>query len=190
MKILTAELEPTKVPHGPRNGSHPTPVSIRLRRISVIRPRRVRQKVRWTPSRNATRSTPSLHEKLTDARRYAPRRPRRSSSAKRAATRRTPPRDSLDGLGIESALQEAQMVELQGGQKFRVFAGATFSAIPAPCHTDRTHNQLDLDSCHGCRIIFDETRGASSSSPRPAFPHSVAPNRRHRLRTIIFVLFY
>jgi ATPase subunit of ABC transporter with duplicated ATPase domains len=54
----------------------------------------------------------------------------------------------LDGLGVEAALHERRMGELQGGQKVRVLlAQALFGTAPALL-LDEPTNHLDLDSVH------------------------------------------
>ena len=54
----------------------------------------------------------------------------------------------LDGLGVEAALHERKMGELQGGQKVRVLlAQALFGSAPALL-LDEPTNHLDLDSVH------------------------------------------
>jgi ATPase subunit of ABC transporter with duplicated ATPase domains len=54
----------------------------------------------------------------------------------------------LDGLGVDSALHERTMGELQGGQKVRVLlAQALFGTAPALL-LDEPTNHLDLDSVH------------------------------------------
>jgi len=54
----------------------------------------------------------------------------------------------LDGLGVDAALHERKMGELQGGQKVRVLlAQALFGSAPALL-LDEPTNHLDLDSVH------------------------------------------
>src|SRR5260370_14692225 len=54
----------------------------------------------------------------------------------------------LDGLGIESALQERKMGELQGGQKVRVLLAQALFGNPSALLLDEPTNHLDLDSVH------------------------------------------
>src|SRR5438270_3666288 len=54
----------------------------------------------------------------------------------------------LDGLGIESALQERKMGELQGGQKVRVLLAQALFGNPSALLLDEPTNYLDLDSVH------------------------------------------
>src|ERR1700688_4992234 len=54
----------------------------------------------------------------------------------------------LDGLGVESALHERKMSELQGGQKVRVLLAQALFGNPAALLLDEPTNHLDLDSIH------------------------------------------
>jgi ATPase subunit of ABC transporter with duplicated ATPase domains len=54
----------------------------------------------------------------------------------------------LDGLGIESALHERKMSELQGGQKVRVLLAQALFGNPTALLLDEPTNNLDLDSVH------------------------------------------
>src|SRR5213082_3433928 len=54
----------------------------------------------------------------------------------------------LDGLGVESALHERRMGELQGGQKVRVLLAQAFFGSPPALLLDETTNHLDLESVH------------------------------------------
>jgi ATPase subunit of ABC transporter with duplicated ATPase domains len=54
----------------------------------------------------------------------------------------------LDGLGIESALHERKMGELQGGQKVRVLLAQALFGNPIALLLDEPTNHLDLDSVH------------------------------------------
>src|ERR1700758_1226089 len=54
----------------------------------------------------------------------------------------------LDGLGIESALHERKMNELQGGQKVRVLLAQALFGNPTALLLDEPTNNLDLDSVH------------------------------------------
>ena len=51
----------------------------------------------------------------------------------------------LDGLGVETALQERRMGELQGGQKVRVLLAQALFGSPPALLLDETTNHLDLD---------------------------------------------
>jgi ATPase subunit of ABC transporter with duplicated ATPase domains len=54
----------------------------------------------------------------------------------------------LDGLGVESALHERRMSELQGGQKVRVLLAQALFGGPPALLLDEPTNHLDLDSVH------------------------------------------
>jgi ATPase subunit of ABC transporter with duplicated ATPase domains len=54
----------------------------------------------------------------------------------------------LDGLGIEAALHERRMSELQGGQKVRVLLAQALFGSPQALLLDEPTNNLDLDSLH------------------------------------------
>jgi len=54
----------------------------------------------------------------------------------------------LDGLGVESALQERRMGELQGGQKVRVLLAQALFGNPPALLLDEPTNHLDLESVH------------------------------------------
>ncbi len=54
----------------------------------------------------------------------------------------------LDGLGVESALHERLMGELQGGQKVRVLLAQALFGSPPVLLLDEPTNHLDLESVH------------------------------------------
>jgi ATPase subunit of ABC transporter with duplicated ATPase domains len=54
----------------------------------------------------------------------------------------------LDGLGVESALHERTMGELQGGQKVRVLLAQALFGSPPALLLDEPTNHLDLESVH------------------------------------------
>ena len=54
----------------------------------------------------------------------------------------------LDGLGVEAALHERKMRELQGGQKVRVLLAQALYGSPPALLLDEPTNHLDLDSVH------------------------------------------
>jgi ATPase subunit of ABC transporter with duplicated ATPase domains len=54
----------------------------------------------------------------------------------------------LDGLGVESALHERRMGELQGGQKVRVLLAQALFGRPPALLLDEPTNHLDLESVH------------------------------------------
>src|SRR5438270_5602184 len=65
----------------------------------------------------------------------------------------------LDGLGIESALQERKMGELQGGQKVRVLLAQALFGNPAALLLDEPTNYLDLDSVHWLQDYLNAYEG-------------------------------
>jgi ATPase subunit of ABC transporter with duplicated ATPase domains len=54
----------------------------------------------------------------------------------------------LDGLGVEAALHERKMSQLQGGQKVRVLLAQALFGNPPALLLDEPTNHLDLDSVH------------------------------------------
>src|SRR5271167_2305927 len=54
----------------------------------------------------------------------------------------------LDGLGVDAALHERRMGELQGGQKVRVLLAQALFGNPPALLLDEPTNNLDLDSVH------------------------------------------
>jgi ATPase subunit of ABC transporter with duplicated ATPase domains len=65
----------------------------------------------------------------------------------------------LDGLGVESALHERKMNELQGGQKVRVLLAQALFGTPAALLLDEPTNHLDLDSVHWLQDYLHEYEG-------------------------------
>src|SRR5579863_10540433 len=65
----------------------------------------------------------------------------------------------LDGLGVEAALHERQMSELQGGQKVRVLLAQALFGNPAALLLDEPTNHLDLDSVHWLQDYLNEYQG-------------------------------
>src|SRR5467141_4928112 len=66
----------------------------------------------------------------------------------------------LDGLGIEAALHERKMSELQGGQKVRVLLTQALFGNPPALLLDEPTNHLDLDSVHWLQDYLHEYEGA------------------------------
>src|ERR1035437_2018334 len=54
----------------------------------------------------------------------------------------------LDGLGVESALHERKLTELQGGQRVGVLLAQALLGTPPALLLDEPTNHLDLDSVH------------------------------------------
>jgi ATPase subunit of ABC transporter with duplicated ATPase domains len=65
----------------------------------------------------------------------------------------------LDGLGVESALHERKMSELQGGQKVRVLLAQALFGNPSALLLDEPTNHLDLDSVHWLQDYLHEYEG-------------------------------
>src|ERR1700737_4068157 len=65
----------------------------------------------------------------------------------------------LDGLGIEAALHERRMGELQGGQKVRVLLAQALFGNPPALLLDEPTNHLDLDSVHWLQDYLCEYDG-------------------------------
>ena len=89
----------------------------------------------------------------------------------------------LDGLGVEAALHERKMGELQGGQKVRVLLAQALFGNPAALLLDEPTNHLDLDSVHWLQDYLHEYRGrADRHLARPPFSEQrLHAYRRHRL---------
>jgi ATPase subunit of ABC transporter with duplicated ATPase domains len=65
----------------------------------------------------------------------------------------------LDGLGVESALHERKMSELQGGQKVRVLLAQALFGSPPALLLDEPTNHLDLDSVHWLQDYLQDYEG-------------------------------
>src|ERR1700722_4782806 len=65
----------------------------------------------------------------------------------------------LDGLGVEAALRERKMGELQGGQKVRVLLAQALFGNPPALLLDEPTNHLDLDSVHWLQDYLCEYEG-------------------------------
>jgi ATPase subunit of ABC transporter with duplicated ATPase domains len=65
----------------------------------------------------------------------------------------------LDGLGVEAALHERLMGELQGGQKVRVLLAQALFGSPPALLLDEPTNNLDLDSVHWLQNYLVEYEG-------------------------------
>ena len=65
----------------------------------------------------------------------------------------------LDGLGVETALHERKMSELQGGQKIRVLLAQALFGTPPALLLDEPTNHLDLDSVHWLQDYLREYEG-------------------------------
>ena len=65
----------------------------------------------------------------------------------------------LDGLGVESALHERKMSELQGGVKVRVLLAQALFGNPPALLLDEPTNHLDLDSVHWLQDYLHDYEG-------------------------------
>src|SRR5580692_5670586 len=65
----------------------------------------------------------------------------------------------LDGLGVESALHERKMSELQGGVKVRVLLAQALFGNPPALLLDEPTNHLDLDSVHWLQEYLHDYEG-------------------------------
>src|SRR5215471_951925 len=65
----------------------------------------------------------------------------------------------LDGLGVETALHERRMSELQGGQKVRVLLAQALFGSPPALLLDEPTNHLALDSVHWLQDYLTEYEG-------------------------------
>jgi ATPase subunit of ABC transporter with duplicated ATPase domains len=65
----------------------------------------------------------------------------------------------LDGLGVEAALHDRKMSELQGGQKVRVLLAQALFGNPPALLLDEPTNHLDLDSVHWLQDYLHEYEG-------------------------------
>jgi ATPase subunit of ABC transporter with duplicated ATPase domains len=66
----------------------------------------------------------------------------------------------LDGLGVEDALHERLMGEIQGGQKVRVLLAQALFGAPPLLLLDEPTNHLDLDSVHWLQDYLIHYQGA------------------------------
>jgi len=64
----------------------------------------------------------------------------------------------LDGLGIEAALHERKMSELQGGQKVRVLLTQALFGNPRRCSWTSPRTTWTSIRCTGCRNICTNTK--------------------------------
>src|SRR5450755_2171163 len=65
----------------------------------------------------------------------------------------------LDGLGVDSALHERRMSELQGGQKVRVLLAQALFGTPPALLLDEPTNHLDLESVHWLQDYLSRYEG-------------------------------
>src|SRR6266852_1415608 len=169
MKILTGELEPTK-------GSITAPKKMGVLRqdqfafddFRVIDTVVMGNKVLWhaLQERDALYAKP--HDELTDADGMRLGELEGIVGEEGGYTAEADAGILLDGLGVESALHERKMGELQGGQKVRVLLAQALFGNPSALLLDEPTNHLDLDSVHwlqdylirydGCLIVISHDR--------------------------------
>src|SRR6266851_4414073 len=160
MKILTGELEPTK-------GSITAPKKMGVLRqdqfafddFRVIDTVVMGNKVLWhaLQERDALYAKP--HEQLTDADGMRLGELEGIVGEEGGYTSEADAGILLDGLGIESSLQERKMGELQGGQKVRVLLAQALFGNPSALLLDEPTNHLDLDSVHWLQDYLREYEG-------------------------------
>jgi len=149
MKILTAELEPTK-------GSITAPKKMGVLRQDqfafdesrVIDTVVMGNKVLWDALQERDALYAKPHEQLTDADGMRLGELEGIVGEEGGYTCEADAGILLDGLGVESALHERKMGELQGGQKVRVLLAQALFGNPSALLLDEPTNHLDLDSVH------------------------------------------
>jgi ATPase subunit of ABC transporter with duplicated ATPase domains len=160
MKILTGELEPTK-------GSVTAPKKMGVLRqdqfafdeFRVIDTVVMGNKVLWDAlqERDALHAKP--HEELTNADGMRLGELEGVVGEEGGYTCEADAGILLDGLGLESALHERKMGELQGGQKVRVLLAQALFGNPSALLLDEPTNHLDLDSVHWLQDYLGEYEG-------------------------------
>src|SRR5229473_2962442 len=160
MKILTGELEPTK-------GSVTAPKKMGVLRqdqfafddFRVIDTVVMGNKVLWhaLQERDALYAKP--HDDLTDADGMRLGELEGIVGEEGGYTAEADAGILLDGLGVESALHERKMGELQGGQKVRVLLAQALFGNPTALLLDEPTDHLDLDSVHWLQDYLHEYEG-------------------------------
>jgi ATPase subunit of ABC transporter with duplicated ATPase domains len=160
MKILTGELEPTK-------GSISAPKKMGILRqdqfafdeFRVIDTVVMGNKVLWNALQERDALYAKPHEELTDADGMRLGELEGIVGEEGGYTAEADAGILLDGLGIESSLQERKMSELQGGQKVRVLLAQALFGNPSALLLDEPTNHLDLDSVHWLQDYLREYEG-------------------------------
>ena len=160
MKILTGELEPTK-------GSITAPKKMGVLRQDqfafdesrLIDTVVMGNKVLWDALQERDALYAKPHEELTDADGMRLGELEGIVGEEGGYTAEADAGILLDGLGIESALQERKMGELQGGQKVRVLLAQALFGNPTALLLDEPTNHLDLDSVHWLQDYLREYEG-------------------------------
>src|SRR6202140_643373 len=160
MKILTGELEPTK-------GSITAPKKMGVLRqdqfafddFRVIDTVVMGNKVLWDALQERDALYAKPHEQLTDADGMRLGELEGVVGEEGGYTAEADAGVLLDGLGIESSLQDRKMGELQGGQKVRVLLAQALFGNPSALLLDEPTNHLDLDSVHWLQDYLREYEG-------------------------------
>jgi ATPase subunit of ABC transporter with duplicated ATPase domains len=160
MKILTGELEPTK-------GSITAPKKMGVLRqdqfafdeFRVIDTVVMGNKVLWDALQERDALYAKPHEALTDADGMRLGELEGIVGEEGGYTSEADAGILLDGLGVESALHERKMGELQGGQKIRVLLAQALFGTPRALLLDEPTNHLDLDSVHWLQDYLREYEG-------------------------------
>src|SRR6201993_5254307 len=160
MKILTGELEPTK-------GSITAPKKMGVLRqdqfafdeFRVIDTVVMGNKILWEALQERDALYAKPHEELTDADGMRLGELEGIVGEEGGYTAEADAGILLDGLGIESSLQERKMGELQGGQKVRVLLAQALFGNPSALLLDEPTNNLDLDSVHWLKEYLCEYHG-------------------------------
>jgi ATPase subunit of ABC transporter with duplicated ATPase domains len=160
MKILTGELEPTK-------GSITAPKKMGVLRqdqfafdeFRVIDTVVMGNKILWEALQERDALYAKPHEALTDADGMRLGELEGIVGEEGGYTSEADAGILLDGLGIESSLQERKMGELQGGQKVRVLLAQALFGNPSAMLLDEPTNHLDLDSVHWLQDYLHEYEG-------------------------------
>jgi ATPase subunit of ABC transporter with duplicated ATPase domains len=160
MKILTGELEPTK-------GSITAPKKMGVLRqdqfafdeFRVIDTVVMGNRILWDALQERDALYAKPHEQLTDADGMRLGELEGIVGEEGGYTAEADAGILLDGLGIESLLQERKMGELQGGQKVRVLLAQALFGNPTALLLDEPTNHLDLDSVHWLQDYLREYEG-------------------------------
>src|SRR5216684_2249548 len=160
MKILTGELEPTK-------GSITAPKKMGVLRqdqfafddFRVIDTVVMGNKFLWEALQERDALYAKPHEALTDADGMRLGELEGIVGEEGGYTAEADAGILLDGLGVESALHERKMGELQGGQKVRVLLAQALFGNPSAMLLDEPTNHLDLDSVHWLQDYLCEYEG-------------------------------
>jgi len=160
MKILTGELEPTK-------GSVTAPKKMGVLRqdqfafdeFRVIDTVVMGNKTLWSALQERDALYAKPHDELTDADGMRLGELEGIVGEEGGYTSEADAGILLDGLGVDSALHERKMGELQGGQKVRVLLAQALFGNPSALLLDEPTNHLDLDSVHWLQDYLCEYEG-------------------------------